>query len=84
MSLIFIKTATIVGLVSTVRKSVTATTRMRTVRRIRQKADVTPAVLHTSRGQLVKVTNFVSSEILALYIYINLIFYDDDSSERSA
>ena len=50
-----IQPATVVGLVSTVRKSVIATTRTRTVRIIRQKVDVTPAVLHTSRGPLVKV-----------------------------
>ena len=70
--LIFIQPATVVGLVSTVRKSVTAKTRMRTVKIIRQKADVPLAVLHTSRGQLVKVTYFVSSKIL-IYIY-KLIF----------
>ena len=52
----FIQPATVVGLVSTVRKSVIATTRPRTVRIIRQKVDVTPPVLHTSRDLLVKVT----------------------------
>ena len=50
-----IQPATVVALVSTVRKSVTATTRTRTVRIIRRKVDVTPAVLHTSRDELVKV-----------------------------
>ena len=62
MRLIFIQPATVVGLVSTVRKSVIARTRTRTVRRIHQKVDVIPAVLHTSREPLVKVTYFVSSK----------------------
>ena len=52
---LIIQSATPVGLASTVRKSAIATTRTRTVRIIRQKVDVTPAVLHTSRDPLVKV-----------------------------
>ena len=58
---IFFQTAAMVGLASTVRKSVIARTRTRTVRIIRQKVDVSLAVLETARDQLVKVTYFVSS-----------------------
>ena len=62
----FIQPATVVGSVSTVGKSATASTRTRTVRIIHQKVDVTPAVLHTSREQLVKVTYFVSGKHICI------------------
>ena len=71
----FNQPATVVGSVSTVRKSVIATARTRTVRIIHQKVDVPPAVLHTSRDPLVKVTYFVSSKNICI-INKHQLFYD--------
>ena len=64
-----------VGLVTTVRKSVIATTRTRTVRIIRQKVDVTPAVLHTSRDPLVKVIYFVSGKYVCYIYLLNYVLF---------
>ena len=50
---------------STVSKSVIATTRMRTVRTIHQEVDVTLAVLHNLRDPPVKVMRYFSSNVVS-------------------
>ena len=57
---------TVVGLVSTVSKSVTARMWMRTVRGIHLKVDVSLAVLHTSRDRLVKVTRSAAINFICI------------------
>ena len=80
---IFVQPASMVGLASTVRKSVIAKTRTRTVRIIRQKVDVCPAVLETSRDQLVKVTYFVSSTNICIIDKLQFFHFNGESSGSS-